>query len=199
MDIDIDCKTSFSPMPHFNVVHASMVKNNNLVKHPAGAYFQNMPIDPITKLAAIPYDKAEELGFFKIDFLHLSILDNFTSKDEIRALIKIPPNWALLERREIVEQLFQIRNHFDTIEKVRPRSVNDLADCIALIRPSKKHLISEYVKTSSTDREALRKQLYTPPTDGKAWFKKAHAVAYALTVVLQLHTIDGKASILKFE
>lgn len=186
MDIDIDFKTKFTPTEVFDqAITASRVVNNELVKHPCGHYFQHIPVDPITGLSAIPYEDAEELGFFKIDFLHLSTLDIFTSKDQIRELIKIEPDWSLLEREDVVVKLFQISKQFELVNQLRPKSVVELADCIALIRPGKKYLIPAYLQ----DKDAVRPELYKRVNDGY-YFKKSHAISYALTIVLQLHLIE---------
>ena len=74
MDIDIDCQSYVDPTRIFkNAVKASMIRNGELVPHPCGAYFQAVPVDALTGLCAIPYEPAEELGCFKVDFLHLNI------------------------------------------------------------------------------------------------------------------------------
>ena len=188
MDIDIDFPTDFDPLDYFDqAVRASMVKKEDLSKHPVGAYFQNIPKDKLTGLAAIPYEQAEELGYFKIDFLHLSILDNFGSKDEIRALVNIEPDWTLLQDEEVVEKLFQIHRHYKVLKQIKPTSAQELADCIALIRPGKRHLLDAYTK----NKELIRQELYRKPDDDQYYFKKSHAIAYALTIVLQLHLIKG--------
>jgi DNA polymerase III alpha subunit len=189
MDVDIDLRTDFDPLKYFpEAVRASRVQSGELKPHAAGVYFQSISKDKITGLAAIPYEQAEELGYFKIDFLHLSFLDNFESKEEVRALLKKEPNWVLLQSSEAVSKLFQLHNHFELVSQVKPQSVQELADCIALIRPGKRYLLKPYLK----DRNAIRNELYTAPEDGRAWFKKPHAVAYALTTVLQLHLIEAK-------
>lgn len=187
MDVDIDLKTDFDPLKYFSgAIRASMVKDGDLVKHPAGAYFQPIPVDSVTGLAAIPYEQAEELGYFKVDFLHLSLLDYFDNKQQIRTLLKQEPDWALLENPDIVGKLFQIHRHYDLIAQVKPRSVQELADCIALIRPGKRALVHAYIK----NREKVREQLYMKPQEGY-YFKKSHAIAYAMTIVLQLHLAKG--------
>lgn len=187
MDIDIDFQTSFDPRKVFGqAVAASMVKNDDLVKHPCGHYFQNIPVDPVTSLAAIPYEEAELLGFFKIDFLHLSLLDAFESKTQIRQLLQKEPNWDLLQDSDCVSRLFQLSKHGELLRSVKPRSVQQVADCIALIRPGKKHLLSSYLE----DPEGTRKILYQRETAGYS-FKRSHAISYALTVVLQLHLIES--------
>lgn len=190
MDVDIDFKTTFDPLDYFDeAIRASMVnKDAQLIKHPAGVYFQSIPQDSITKFAAIPYKNAEELGYFKFDCLHLSVLDYFESKDEIRELIKIEPDWMLLESAVHVQKLFQLAKHYDVISLVKPKSVQELADCIALIRPGKRFLLDAYVK----NRDAIRTELYRRDPEAKYYFKKSHAISYALTIVLQLHLIKGK-------
>lgn len=190
MDVDIDFQTTFDPLDYFNeAIRASMVnKDCELIKHPAGVYFQAIPKDSLTQLAAIPYKKAEELGYFKFDFLHLSILDYFENKDEIRELIKIEPDWMLLESAVHVQKLFQLGKHYDLVSQVKPKTVQELADCVSLIRPGKRFLLDAYIK----NRNAVRTELYRRDPDAKYYFKRSHAVSYALTIVLQLHLIKGK-------
>lgn len=186
MDIDLDFPTKFDPTKVFDkIVPASMVKDGALVKHPCGHYLQAIPVDPHTNLAAIPYEEAEALGYFKIDFLHLSVLDHFANKNEIRTLLKMEPNWKLLLDEQHVPKLFQIHKHARLLAKVRPCSIQELADCIALIRPGKRHLIDKYLNDRDTVRE---KELYTKDKEGYT-FKRSHALAYAMTIVLQLHLI----------
>lgn len=184
MDIDIDVKSSFVPKDVFDIVHASIVENGDLRKHPAGVYFQIMPVDYDTNLAAIPYDKAEELGYFKIDMLHLSLLNNFVNKAEIKELLKQEPDWAMLEDKNIVTQLFQIKKHFDVVSQVKPTSVEELADVLALIRPNKRNLLEAYLKARKTVRE---KYLYVRDEGDRTSFRKSHAIAYALTIKLQMN------------
>lgn len=188
MDVDIDFPTSFDPLTIFSdAVRASMIKDGKLSKHPAGVYLQAMPSDPITGLAAIPYNHAEDHGYMKIDFLHLSVLDAFENKQQIRALLDKEPDWDMLTIDTVVAKLFQIHKHGDLLYEIEPRSVIELADCIALIRPGKRHLLDEYRKNTTK----VRKMLYQKPTDNKYYFKKSHAIAYSLTIVLQLHLIKA--------
>ncbi len=188
MDIDIDLQTNFDPLDIFEeATRASMVKNNDLIKHNVGVYFQSIPIDSMTGLAAIPYQQAEEVGYFKVDFLHLSLLDVFETKEEIRELLKLEPDWSLLLKEDVVEKLFQIHRQYNLVSKLAPKSVEELADLIALMRPGKRHLVDAYIK----DKALIREELYRKPDDGKYYFKKAHSISYALNIVLQLHLIKG--------
>lgn len=184
MDIDIDISPETTPDKLFNIVKASMVEQDTLKKHPVGFYFQNIPTDPITGYSAIPYKVAEDLGFYKIDMLHLNILKQFDSKDEIRNLLKKPPNWKLLHDRSIVENLFHISKHFDIVYQVKPTSVLELADILALIRPNKIKLLDKYLR----NRKVVRTELYTKRS--KSDLRKSHAIPYALLIVLQMNIIE---------
>lgn len=180
-DIDIDVQ-SFDPKI-LNCVHASRIHNGNLAKHPVGVYFQNIPTDPMTKLSAIPYDKADDYNYFKIDLLHVSVYDTLT-KEQIKYILTQPINYDLLLDNHVVSQLFQLKNHFNIVVRVEPKSIMEIADCIALIRPGKRYLLDKYVK----DRDNVRKLLYTKVNESD--FRKSHAIAYAHIVVLQLYQIN---------
>lgn len=186
MDIDIDISPKFKPDSLFKITHASTVENGELKKHLVGIYFQNIPTDKLTGLAAIPYKEAQDHGFFKIDMLNLNILDNFENKTEIRELLKIEPDWSLLEKSEVVDKLFHLSKHYETIQKLKPKSVSDLADCLAIIRPNKIKLVDKYAK----NKKLVIKELYTKrdPSD----LRKSHAIPYALLIVLQLHLIKAE-------
>lgn len=184
MDIDIDIAPNVSPEKLFNITHASQIVSGELKKHLVGIYFQNIPRDPISSLSAIPYDEAEEYGFYKIDMLHLNLLKKFESKAEIKTLLKKEPNWKLLENREVVEKLFHIGKHFDIVYSVKPKNILELADILALIRPSKYKLLNKYLKNKSF----VRKELYTKRE--KSDLRKSHAVAYAMLIVLQMNLIE---------
>lgn len=188
MDIDIDTPPKFDPTKIFpTAIPASMVKNGELTKHPCGHYFQTIPVDSHTNLSAIPYKEAEEVGYMKIDFLHLHVLDFFESKEEIRALLKREPDWNILLDKNQVKKLFQLHRNADLLAKIRPRSIEDLADCIALIRPAKRRFIDDYIR----DKQQTRKLIYRDnETDDKSAFRRSHAISYAMTIVLQLHLIE---------
>jgi DNA polymerase III alpha subunit len=185
-DIDIDFPTSFKPEDVFPWTRASQVKNGYLTPHVCGVYPQRVPIDHVTNVSAIPYKEAEELGYTKIDMLHVSIYDHFKSRDEIQALLEIEPDWGLLLIPSEQKKLFQLSNHGDVLNKVKPKNIEQLADVLALIRPGKKQLANLY----SVDTAATRRILYAKDESGYS-FKKSHAIAYAMVIVLQLHLISA--------
>lgn len=189
-DIDIDFKTDFDPKSVFHDWTKASIydeKTQSLKPHVCGCYPQKIPQDPVSKLSAIPYDLAESFGYVKLDFLHLSFYDIFSSRDEIKALLKLEPKWELLEQKEVVEKLFQLSRHFQVVSKIKPKSLNELADTLALIRPGKKDFIGLYLK----DKESCRKILYVKD-DSNFSFKKAHAYSYAMVIKLQLILIENQ-------
>ena len=182
-DIDIDTAPSFDRKT-FPWARASVVRDGVLTPHPCGVHPQSVPIDSVTGLSAIPYETAETLGFFKIDFLHLSVYQHFKSREEIEILCAKEPDWTLLLLPSNHAKLFQLQNHGDMLMKLKPKSVNELADVLALIRPGKRQLVPLYTK----DREMTRQVLFQKG-DGYS-FKRSHALGYAIVVVLQLHLIE---------
>jgi hypothetical protein len=43
----------------------------------------------------------------------------------------------------MVEQLPHVHKHYDTVQSIAPKSIEDLAVVLALVRPGKKHLIGQ--------------------------------------------------------
>lgn len=186
MDIDVDTPTNFDSTKLFpKWLRASVVRDGKMTPHPCGVYPQTMPQDPLTKLSAIPYGDAEDLGFLKVDFLHISVYNSFQTRQQIDELISKEPNWTLLQLPSTHPKLFQLSKHGEMLMTIKPSNILELADCMALIRPGKKQFIGLYSK----DREVTRRILYAADDTGYS-FKKSHALAYSYVVVLQLHLIE---------
>lgn len=196
MDIDLDTPTKFNVLDVFpEFVRASIVQKEELTPHSCGFYCQPIPIDLLTNLSAIPYDIAPDHGYKKIDFLHLTTYDCIESPKHLYDLQNTEPNWNLLQDPFILEQISHLGTknedgtlkHFKMVQLLNPRSIEDVADCLALIRPSKNHLLSDYIK----DKQRIREVLYTPPDNNQYYFKKSHAIAYAFNVVVELNMIKS--------
>jgi DNA polymerase III alpha subunit len=186
LDVDIDITPDFKPTTLFKTwVRASLLKDGKLTPHPCGVYPQKIAKDPVTGLAAIPYEEAEDLGYLKVDFLHLTVYKHFTSRAEIDELLKKEPDWKLLLVPSNHDKIFQLAKHGDLLCDLKPTSIMEVADIMALIRPGKKNFIGLYKK----DREAARRILYAKDESGYS-FKKSHALAYSYVVWLQLHLIE---------
>ncbi len=159
-------------------------------KHNTGVYCHTIPVNPLTGNANINYKEAEDRGYFKIDFLNVSAYDGVRSEEHLRELLAAEPLWDLLEDPAVCDQLFHINGYHNLIAKLKPKSIEELSMFLALLRPGKKHLIPVCEKEGF---QGIQQEIWTK-TDDAYFFKKAHAVAYAHVIVVQLNLICEKVS-----
>lgn len=183
-DIDIDFADRTKALKGLWYVPAAMISRGERQQHNSGVYFQDIPIDPFDHLAVYEYHDAAERGFFKLDFLPNYLYEGIRDEAHLLALHQREPIWELLEDREFVGMLAHISEHFDTVQTIKPKSVIDLAVCLAILRPGKKHLLN-------SDRALIDAEIWKPTTDYH--FKKSHAVAYACSLVVQINLIVEQA------
>lgn len=184
-DIDIDVKPGLDKALYGVRAIQYDPEKKTIIVHPSGIYVDcGMPVDEETGCASIDYKGAEERGFVKIDLLNNSVYDGFRSKEEMSACLK-DPDWEQLKDPLFVAKLPHIGNHFDLVVKVEPKSIEDLADILALIRPGKRHLIDQYLD----HKERTRKNLYRRPTTGM-WFKKSHSFGYAAMIIISMNRLS---------
>ena len=181
-DIDIDFKDRNNILNKLHHIPASIIKDNNVARHNTGIYFHEIPVDPFTGNATLDYKKAEELGYFKIDCLNVNMYKDVESEEHLQRLIDTEPDWELFQHKEIVEQLFHIHDHFNIVSQMKPQSVEQLAMILAIIRPAKRSLLGE-------SWQSIQKQVWLKPIDNSYYFKKSHAVSYALAIVVQLNLL----------
>lgn len=179
-DIDIDVINRDDVLSKIKHVSASINKNGVYTKHNSGVYVSDIPYDPVTNLASLDYKEAEERGYFKLDFLNNSLYQGVRDEAHLIALMEQEPNWDLLQYPEVVENLAHVSKHVDVLQVLKPQSVTALAEVLAIIRPAKRHLLNE-------SQETIRTEVWKKPTDDSYYFKKAHAVAYAVSIVVQLN------------
>lgn len=184
-DIDIDFfdrNKILDKMPH----HVAMrIQKGEQVKHNTGVYFTGIPHNPFTNLSTIEYEEAEQRGYFKLDFLNVSMYEGVKNEEHLISLLK-DPDWNLLTYKEIVDQLFHINNHFDIVNKLKPTSIEQLAAVLAIIRPAKRHL-------ADSDWATINSEVWIKPEEGY-FFKKSHAIAYAHAIVVQLNLLTEQAT-----
>ena len=181
-DIDIDFKDRTSILNKLHHIPSSIIKDNNVVRHNTGIYFHEIPVDPFTGNATLDYKKAEKLGYFKIDCLNVNMYKDVENEEHLQRLIDAEPDWELFEHKEIVEQLFHIHDHFNIVSQMKPQSVEQLAMVLAIIRPAKRSLLGE-------SWQSIQKQVWLKPVDNSYYFKKSHAMSYALAIVVQLNLL----------
>ena len=181
-DIDIDFADRTHALKHFKHVSSSIEENGVFKKHNTGIYCTAVPYNPFTKLSTIDYKTAEDRGYFKIDFLNVSVYEGVRDKTHLKQLMETEPLWDLLEQKDFADLLFHVNGHSGLMKQMKPRTIEELAMCIALIRPAKRHLIG---KTWTEIGETI----WTKPENGEYYFKKAHAIAYAHVIVVQMNLI----------
>lgn len=181
-DVDIDFADREQVLKVIDHTPAMMREGDRERKHNTGVYFHHVPVNPFTGLATLDYKQAEEQGWFKIDCLNVGIYSSFESNDQIDELLSKEPQWELLEHREIIEQLFHIHNHADIVMRMKPRSIEQLAMVLAVIRPGKKHLVGKSWKE-------IEQEVWTK-TDDVYSFKRSHAIGYAMAIVLQMNKLS---------
>lgn len=182
-DIDIDIANRDELLKIIPHTPASMIHNNIIKKHNVGVYVQEIPTFLDTGWASIDYKVAGDYGYFKLDVLNNSIYESIKSEEQLDRLLSIEPHWNLLLDESVVEGLFQISNYHKDLLHWKPKSVTELAMFIAMIRPSKKHLLQ------CKSWQDVEKEIWQKPNDDSAYFKKSHSIAYAKLIVVQLNLI----------
>jgi DNA polymerase III alpha subunit len=190
MDIDIDFADRTKALALFEHVRASRLEDARLVPHNTGVYFHTVPLNAASNLCAIPYEQSEAKGYFKIDFLNVSLYKDIKDEAHLIRLMEQEPDWVLFEHQEIVDSLFHINGHFDVVKKVKPKSVEQLAAVLAMIRPAKRYLIGKDWQT------VLNEVWQKPKHEHQYYFKHAHAIAYAVAIVVQLNLIIEQTLVL---
>lgn len=190
-DVDIDFKDAKSVINQLPCTRSvEKITEDGLMPHNSGVHFDHIPIDPITGLASIPYKEAEKLGYQKVDILSQSAYEHVRDRTHLKELMNKEPDWELLLVPEIVEQLSQIKKHITLLNVWKPSSIDELAMFIAMIRPGKRQCQSlntwDEVKSDiwyydSIGLDAQGKKL--------RYFKKPHAYAYSLMIVVQLNAL----------
>ena len=181
-DIDIDFADRTKILDVIKHVPAAIETNGTFKKHNTGVYCTSIPVNPLTGTASIDYKEAEDRGYFKIDFLNVSMYSGIKDEAHLTRLMETDPLWDLLQDDSFTNLLFHINGYGDLLRTQKPKSVEDLAVCLALIRPGKRYL-QEMTKKDIMD------SIWEKPTNGEYHFKKAHAVAYAMAIVVQMNLI----------
>ena len=181
-DIDIDFADRSKALGVIKHVTAAIEENGVFKKHNSGVYCTDVPHDPFTNISTIDYKSAEDRGYFKVDFLNVSVYENIKSKDHLNELMNREPLWDLLLQDEFVNLLFHLNGHGDILRKTCPTSVEQLAAVLAMIRPAKRYLIGN-------DWTTIMKEVWTKPEGDEYYYKKAHAIAYAHVIVVQMNQI----------
>jgi DNA polymerase III alpha subunit len=96
------------------------------------------------------------------------------------------PDWNLLKRKDIVQQLPHIHNYYDDLQKFQVGNIHELAAFLAIIRPGKSYLRKK-------PKDMAMKEVWKKSKNENAYFfKKSHAYAYALMIVVKMNLLSLK-------
>ena len=182
-DIDIDFadrQKILDVLPH---TRATIWDDKGIKPHNTGVYFTDVPKIPGTDQSAFDHKVADELGYFKLDFLNVNIYSQVKSRQHLKQLFDQEPPWHKLQDQTFVEQLFHLNGHFDVVENLQPKTLEQLAACLAIIRPAKRYLLNK-------TWEQIFNEVWQKPTDGEYFFKQAHAFSYAGAVIVHMNLLN---------
>ena len=181
-DIDIDFADRTLALDKFKHVVAAIEDNGTFKKHNTGVFCTSIPYNPLTGLSTIDYKAAENRGYFKIDFLNVGVYEGVKDRKHLLQLMETEPLWDLLLQDDFVNLLFHVNGHGSILRQMEPKSIEELAAVLAMIRPAKRYLIGK-------DWNTVMTEIWTKPMNDEYFFKKAHAIAYAHVVVVQMNLI----------
>jgi len=162
--------------------------DNKHDKHNTGVYFQNIPRDPLTNIATLDHRIAKDYGYFKIDFLNVNMYEQIKSEEHLLSLLNKEPPWDFFLYPEITDQLFHLKGHSNLLVKYKPQSIEDLAMILAIMRPAKAYL-------QQHDWERIKRDVWIKiDGDDVYQFKRQHAIAYSLAIIVNLNLLIEKLS-----
>ena len=183
-DIDIDLANRDQLLQLIQAVPARQVNQGQVRRHNSGVYVTDIPWDPVNACAAIDYETAEQLGYFKIDLLNMSVYQLIKNPAHYEQVLAQEPPWTRLwTDPEWAKQLAHIGNYTELLKTMRPDSIPRMAAFISIIRPGKAHLQNlpwEQVFATVWDGDSSRGFV----------FKKSHAISYAALVTLHMNLLN---------
>ena len=185
-DIDIDFADRTQALDKLKHIGATLDSGK---KHNTGIYVQSIPYNPITNLSTLEYKQAEDRGYFKIDFLNVNVYEGVKNKEHLAQFLDQEPLWDLLEQKEFCDMIFHVNGYHSLIAELKPRSIEELAMFLALLRPGKKHLVPVCKEKGF---QAIEHEIWTKTEEYS--FKKSHSIGYAHAIVVQMNLICERIS-----
>jgi hypothetical protein len=183
-DIDLDFADRNKILSLIQHTPARQIHQEQVRRHNSGVYVTDIPYDPVHQCAAIDYESAEDRGYFKIDFLNMSVYQLIRSPEHYEQMLSQEPNWSRLWTDTAwASQLVHVGNYTDLLKTMRPDSVTRMAAFISIIRPGKAHL-----QNQPWDR--VFESVWDGDTSQGYTFKKAHAISYSMLVRLHMNLLS---------
>jgi hypothetical protein len=187
-DIDLDLADRDKLLALIKATPARQVNNGQVRRHNSGVYVTDIPWDPVSGCAAIDYETAEQLGYFKIDLLNMTVYQLIQNQEHYKQMLEQTPPWQRLwQDPDWARQLVHIGNYTDLLEQMRPDSIPRMAAFISIIRPGKAHL-------QCKDWDTVFSTVWDGDDSRGFVFKKSHAVSYAALVALHMNLINQPAA-----
>ena len=153
-------------------------------RHNSGIYVTDIPKDPVHNCAAIDYEQAERRGYFKLDFLNMSVYQLVKNPEHYERMLAQEPKWSRLwQDPEWAQQLVHIGNYTELLAAMKPDTIPRMAAFISIIRPGKAHLQKKsWTEVFASVWDGDDSRGYT--------FKKSHALGYAQLVALHMNLLS---------
>ena len=180
-DIDLDFANREDVL---KLIQHTPARLSNGRRHNSGVYVTNIPRDPVNNCAALDYETAEARGYFKIDFLNVSVYSLIKDPAHYEQMLTTTPPWErLCTDREWARQLVHVGQYSKLLESMKPDNIQRLAAFISIIRPGKAHL-----------QNKPWSQIFASVWDGDNSegfiFKKSHAISYSVLVTLHMNLLN---------
>jgi hypothetical protein len=183
-DIDLDFADRNKILSLIQHTPAQQLHQGQVRRHNSGVYVTDIPYDPVNQCAAIDYESAEARGYFKIDFLNMSVYQLVKNPKHYEQMLSQEPDWSRLWTDPAwASQLVHVGNYTDLLKNMRPDSVARMAAFISIIRPGKAHL-----QNQPWDR--VFESVWDGDTSQGYTFKKAHAISYSMLVRLHMNLLS---------
>jgi hypothetical protein len=183
-DIDIDLADRDQLLKLIQATPAQQLHQGQVRRHNSGIYATDIPQDPVHGCAAIDYETAEQLGYFKIDLLNMSVYQLIQNPTHYEEMLSTTPPWSRLWTDPTwAKNLVHIGNYTELLKDMKPDTIPRMAAFISIIRPGKAHLQNQpwpVVFESVWDGDDSRGFV----------FKKSHAVSYAALVALHMNLLN---------
>jgi len=181
-DIDLDFGDRIDIIDIIKCTPAQIEVKGEKRKHNSGVYIQAIPVDPIIDTASLSYKDADDRGYFKLDFLNVSIYKHIRDYEHYDELLALEPPWHRLAEKEFVEQIIHIGNYHDMLSEMLPDSIPRMGMFISAIRPAKRYLLGK-------PWNIIAESIWTKPKNNQYYFKQAHAISYAMLVALHMNIV----------
>jgi hypothetical protein len=182
-DIDIDLANRDQLLSLIKYTSACQRADGQIRKHNSGIYVTNIPYDPVNQCAAVDYETADQLGYFKIDLLNMTVYQLIKNPTHYQEMLSHEPNWSRLwTDPEWASKLVHIGNYTELLKSMRPDSIPRMAAFISIIRPGKAYLQNQ-------SWSEVFKAVWDGDNSRGFVFKKSHAISYAALVALHMNLL----------